>query len=61
MKTRIAAFLMAFAAMVTLVCTAQAFTVSGRFLYEDRKWDKDGYTGAVQNLPIRQEIGRAHV
>ena len=33
--------------------TAAAFTVTGRFLYEDRIWDKDGYTGAVQNLPIR--------
>ncbi len=29
------------------------FVVSGRFLYEDRMWDKDGHTGAVQNLPIR--------
>src|SRR5262249_27957970 len=33
--------------------SALAFTVSGRFLYEDRMWDKDGYTGQVQNLPIR--------
>ena len=27
--------------------------MTGRFLYEDRIWNKDGYTGAVQNLPIR--------
>ena len=32
---------------------ARAFTVTGRFLYEDRMWDKAGYTGQVQNLPIR--------
>lgn len=32
---------------------AGAFTVSGRFLYEDQMWTKDGYTGPVQNLPIR--------
>ena len=30
-----------------------AFQVSGTFRYEDRIWDKNGYTGAVQNLPIR--------
>src|SRR5262249_55892898 len=47
------------AALGALVATwlaagsALAFTVSGRFLYEDRMWDKDGYTGQVQNLPIR--------
>lgn len=27
--------------------------VTGRFIYEDRVWDKDGYTGAIANLPIR--------
>jgi hypothetical protein len=32
---------------------ASAFTASGRFLYEDRRFDGNGYTGAVQNLPIR--------
>lgn len=32
---------------------ASAFTVTGRFLYEDRLFDGDGFTGAVQNLPIR--------
>ena len=29
------------------------FTITGRFLYEDRIWDQFGYTGTVQNLPIR--------
>ncbi len=33
---------------------ARAFTASGRFLYEDRLYDGNGYTGAVQNLPIRR-------
>ncbi len=32
---------------------AHAFTVHGRFLYEDRMWDKDGYTGTTQDLPVR--------
>lgn len=32
---------------------ASAFTASGRFLYEDRRFAGSGYTGAVQNLPIR--------
>src|SRR5262249_49653477 len=41
------------AALCALPAIAGAFTVTGRFLYEDRMWDKDGYTGAVQNLPIR--------
>lgn len=36
-----------------LPSAAQAFTVSGRFLYEDRRWNGNGYTGTVQNLPIR--------
>src|SRR5688500_17165541 len=35
---------------------AQAFTVSGRFLYEDRIYDGFGYTGTVQNLPIRRAV-----
>ncbi len=42
------------AMLLTLPATAGAFTVSGRFLYEDRLWDGNGYTGAVQNLPIRR-------
>jgi hypothetical protein len=42
------AFVMAAAAPV-----ADAYTVRGRFLYEDRLYDGNGYTGAVQNLPIR--------
>ncbi len=29
------------------------FTVQGRFQYEDRIWDPFGYTGTVQDLPIR--------
>ena len=32
---------------------AADFTVSGGFLYEDRIWDGAGYTGTVQDLPIR--------
>src|SRR5437016_10544598 len=43
----------ALAALCLAAGTAGAFTVTGRFLYEDRIWNKDGYTGAVQNLPIR--------
>jgi len=38
---------------LALPAAASAFTVTGRFLYEDRLWDGNGYTGAVQNLPIR--------
>ncbi|HEX7879020.1 MAG TPA: lamin tail domain-containing protein [Candidatus Eisenbacteria bacterium] len=30
-----------------------AFNASGRFLYADKLWDKDGYTGQEQNLPVR--------
>ena len=33
---------------------AGTFTVQGQFQYEDRIWDKNGYTGTVQNLPIRR-------
>ena len=33
--------------------SAGDFQVQGRFLYEDRIWDQFGYTGTVQNLPIR--------
>jgi len=40
-------------ASLVLPASAHAFTVSGRFLYEDRLFDGNGYTGAVQNLPIR--------
>ena len=47
------AWIAAVTLLITLSSAASAFTVSGRFLYEDRLWDKDGYTGAVQNLPIR--------
>jgi hypothetical protein len=32
---------------------ADAYVVRGRFLYEDRLYDGQGYTGTVQNLPIR--------
>ncbi len=38
---------------VVLPAAAHAYTASGRFLYEDRLYDGSGYTGAVQNLPIR--------
>jgi lamin tail-like protein/flagellar hook capping protein FlgD/immune inhibitor InhA-like protein/pre-peptidase len=43
----------ALALAALLPCVAHAFTVSGRFLYEDRLFNGNGYTGAVQNLPIR--------
>src|SRR5262245_6724097 len=49
---RILAFALT-AVLCALPAVAGAFTVTGRFLYEDRMWDKDGYTGQVQNLPIR--------
>jgi len=47
------------AAMVFLVAGARlsfagTFTISGQFLYEDRIWNQNGYTGTVQNLPIRR-------
>jgi len=45
--------LIVMAGALVLAHSAAAFTVSGRFLYEDRMWNKDGYSGAVQNLPIR--------
>src|SRR5439155_3196881 len=45
--------LVLFAALSLTPALAGAFTVTGRFLYEDRMWNKDGYTGQVQNLPIR--------
>ena len=41
-------------ALAAIAPRADAFTVSGRFLYEDRLYDGNGYTGAVQNLPIRR-------
>ena len=34
--------------------SAADFTVRGSFSYEDRIWDQFGYTGDVQNLPIRR-------
>jgi hypothetical protein len=47
--------LSAMLALALLVpAAAHAYTVSGRFLYEDRLYDGNGYTGAVQNLPIRR-------
>src|SRR5436309_15247478 len=53
MTRRIVSLGAALAAVAVLHGSASAFTVTGRFLYEDRIWNKDGYTGAVQNLPIR--------
>jgi len=57
------AYLIALIILITLVATLvltsfvtsaeAAFTASGRFLYADKLWDKDGYTGQEQNLPIR--------
>ena len=46
--------LLALALTAALAGYSHAFTVSGRFLYEDRLFDGNGYTGAVQNLPIRR-------
>jgi len=43
------------ALLIALVpAAAWSFTVSGRFFYEDRIYNGLGYTGAVQNLPIRR-------
>ena len=42
------------ALLLLLPGAANAFTVSGRFEYEDRVWNGNGYTGTVQNLPIRR-------
>lgn len=41
-------------ALLLVPGAAHAFTVYGRFLYEDRVWNGNGYTGTVQNLPIRR-------
>lgn len=46
-------FLHAAALLILLAPAAHAFTASGRFLYEDRLFNGNGYSGAVQNLPIR--------
>lgn len=46
--------LFVFALAVILPAPAAAFEVTGRFLYEDRIWDGNGFTGTVQNLPIRR-------
>ena len=43
----------ALALVAIAASAADAYTVRGRFLYEDRLYDGAGYTGAVQNLPIR--------
>src|SRR6185503_2855250 len=53
MRRRLLALLATLACACALAGSAAAFTVNGRFLYEDRMWDKNGYTGATQNLPIR--------
>lgn len=45
--------LLAFLILPTVVGAAQV-EITGRFLYEDRLWDKGGYTGTVQDLPIRR-------
>ncbi len=50
MKAR---FLLALLALALSGSNANAFTVSGRFLYEDRLFNGNGYSGAAQNLPIR--------
>jgi hypothetical protein len=41
-------------AIAGFAAPSDAYVVSGRFLYEDRLYDGAGYTGAVQNLPIRR-------
>jgi hypothetical protein len=48
--------LLTLAAVVSVLLTAgaaHAFTATGRFLYADKLWTKDGYTGTTQDLPIR--------
>ncbi len=37
-----------------LPAAAQSFVVSGRFLYEDKAWNYNGWTGADPVLPIRR-------
>jgi len=49
MKNRLTTSILA----LLLPSTALAFTATGRFTYDDRMWNKDGYTGATQQLPIR--------
>ena len=49
---RALALLLGFLALAAEASAAD-FTVQGSFSYEDRIWDQYGYTGAVQNLPIR--------
>jgi len=49
----VAGLLFGMAVLGAAPARAADFTVTGRFLFEDRIWDAHGYTGAVQNLPIR--------
>lgn len=44
----------ALGAIAAAAPAADAYEVRGRFLYEDRLYDGNGYTGVVQNLPIRR-------
>jgi putative metal-binding protein/pre-peptidase/thrombospondin type 3 repeat protein len=47
---------LALGALVTALSWAPAladYTVSGRFVYRDREFDANGFTGVEQNLPIR--------
>jgi hypothetical protein len=48
--------LLLFLGLVTWAGSAAAatFTVTGRFLDQDRIYDKFGYTGTAQDLPIRR-------
>ena len=39
------------AALASGAAAQQAFTVTGRFLYEDRGWDWNGWTGAWTERP----------
>lgn len=41
-------------ALMLAPAAASAFTVTGRFLYEDRLYDGNGYTGTTRMLPIRR-------
>ncbi len=55
MNRRLLALALATLALAGPLATgALAFVVSGRFLYEDRRYDGQGYTGAAQELPIRR-------
>jgi len=40
--------------LLPAAASAGEFAVTGRFLYEDREWGWTGWTGGVQELPVRR-------